>query len=75
VVATELPGVKDLVEDAGGGAILVPPGDPASLAQAILEMVAKPPEELFAIGNIGRRHVAQHHDAERNSRRLLDLWS
>jgi glycosyltransferase involved in cell wall biosynthesis len=75
VVATELPGVRDLVHDAGGGGSLVAPGDPAALAQAILAMAAKSPEELFEIGNIGRRYVAQHHDADKNSQRLLDHWT
>jgi glycosyltransferase involved in cell wall biosynthesis len=75
VVATELPGMKELIVDAGGGGYLVPPGHPDLLAQAILAMLAKSPEELFAIGSIGRRHVIQHHDADKNSRRLLDLWA
>jgi glycosyltransferase involved in cell wall biosynthesis len=75
VVATELSGVRDLIHDAGGGGSLVAPGDPAALAQAILAMAAKSPEELFEMGSIGRRYVAQHHDADQNSRRLLDHWT
>lgn len=75
VIATAVPGMKELIADAGGGGCLVPPGDPAALAQAISAMATKSPDELFAIGSIGRSHVAQHHDADKNSRRLLDLWT
>jgi glycosyltransferase involved in cell wall biosynthesis len=37
VVITKIPGNTDLVEDGKSG-ILVPPGDPASLAEAIMQI-------------------------------------
>jgi glycosyltransferase involved in cell wall biosynthesis len=52
-----------LVRDAGCG-ICVPPGDPARLAQAILD-AAERPAESRARGEQGRRFVEVNHDRER----------
>lgn len=57
-----------LVRDAGCG-VCVPPGDPARLAQAILE-AAESPAEYRARGESGRRFVEANHDRER----AMDLY-
>ena len=75
IVATDIPGVRELIEDIGGGACLAMPGDPVSLAQAILEMVSKAPEELFRIGSIGRAYVTGNHDSARSGQQLVQLWN
>lgn len=75
VVATDIPGVRELFDNAGGGGCLVAPGDPDSLAQSILTMASKSPEELFSIGSIGRKYVARYHDADRNGEHLKQLWT
>ena len=52
-----------LVRDAGCG-VCAPPGDPARLAQAILD-AAERPAESRARGEHGRRYVEANHDRER----------
>ncbi len=58
VVSTAVGGVPDIVEDGVTG-LLVPPGDVARLAAALLALSANPSRRA-AMGAAGRRHAARH---------------
>lgn len=57
VVATAVGGNADLVADGETG-LIVPPADPAALAQAIVQL-ASTPERARAMGQAGRRRVLE----------------
>ncbi len=60
VVASDLPGVRQAVApDAGASALLVPPEDPAALADAILRLLADR-DLRQRMGLAGRQFVADH---------------
>ena len=58
VVATRIAGCEDLVEDGATG-LLVPPGNPAALAQAIAQLAADPARRA-AMGAAARRRAESH---------------
>jgi glycosyltransferase involved in cell wall biosynthesis len=60
---------NDIVAEAGCG-LRVPPGDPAALARAILELRALPAVERRAMGMRGRRHLEETYDIRILGRRL-----
>ena len=55
VVASDIGGITDIVEHDTSG-LLVPPGDPAALAQA-LERLARDPALASRLGSVGERRV------------------
>jgi glycosyltransferase involved in cell wall biosynthesis len=59
------------VEQAQAG-IPVPPGDPASLAEAVLQL-ADNPAEAVRMGSRGRQYVEQHFDRSILARQLARL--
>jgi len=63
VVATRVGGTPDLLAEGRFGH-LVPPGDPESLAGAILETL-RSPDEAGRRAREGQAHVLSHHSAER----------
>jgi glycosyltransferase involved in cell wall biosynthesis len=63
VVATRVGGVPDLVDDGVTG-LLVPPKDPAALAEAIIARIADP-ERRRMMGDAGRKRVHPAFSAER----------
>ena len=63
VVATAVGGVPEVVLDGQTG-VLVPPSDPAALAQAILRLLGDP-SLAQRLGAAGRWHVYPRHDAGR----------
>jgi glycosyltransferase involved in cell wall biosynthesis len=69
VVASAVDGIPELVRDGDTG-LLVPPGDPERLAQAILTLLHDP-AMAGRMGEAGRSLVARRHDARRNAARLL----
>jgi glycosyltransferase involved in cell wall biosynthesis len=69
VVAADLPGVRDVAADA---ALLVPPGDPAALADAVQALVADP-ELRRHLGADGRALALEHHTWDQRARRLVAL--
>jgi glycosyltransferase involved in cell wall biosynthesis len=73
VVSTRHSGIPEVIEDGVNG-ILVPPADPAALADALAWLLgdARYRQQL---GLAGRRTVIEHFDAERNVKRLLDSFS
>jgi glycosyltransferase involved in cell wall biosynthesis len=71
VVATRVAGVAELVEDGVSG-LLIPPGDPAPLADALARLLGD--SGLRArMGAAGREIVAAEFDAAREAARLLTL--
>jgi glycosyltransferase involved in cell wall biosynthesis len=64
VVASRLAALEEIVEDPASGR-LVPPEDPAALADAIVEVLAMTPGEREQMGVAGARLVADRCDPER----------
>lgn len=63
VIATNVGGIPELVRSEENG-LLVPPADPAALAQAI-QYLSENPEAAFRMGERGRRRVEEHFTLER----------
>jgi glycosyltransferase involved in cell wall biosynthesis len=63
VIASELPGVRRVVTDAGGG-VLTPPGDPEALADAI-DRLLEDGALRRRLADAGRIGVEQRYDAAR----------
>lgn len=61
VVATNVGGVRELLGHAG---LLVPPSDPAQLAEAMLAVMQMPAEMRARLGAEGRERIRGHFDIE-----------
>ncbi|MEM9255721.1 MAG: glycosyltransferase family 4 protein [Pseudomonadota bacterium] len=64
VIATDVPGCKNLITDGYNG-LLCQARDSVSLEAAIRKMLAMLPQERAKMGDNGRAHVATHFDQER----------
>lgn len=60
VVATRVPGAEDVLEHGRSG-LLVPPGDPAAMAAAILDLLARP-SRAAALGRAAREDAHEFCD-------------
>lgn len=69
VVATNVGGVPELVEDGVSGYI-VPPRDPEALAAAMLKMMSLSEDERKAMGQAGRAHIEANYSLDR----VVDQW-
>jgi glycosyltransferase involved in cell wall biosynthesis len=67
VVCTRLPGVEEIVRDGETGS-LVPPGEPAALAEALADVLIDPPRAC-ALGARARAWVEAHFDGRANGDR------
>jgi len=72
VIATAIAGVPELVTAETGW--LVPAGDAAALAAAIVELAATPAARLQAMGAAARARVLERHDIDREAERLAELF-
>lgn len=72
VVATDVCGVHELVEDGRTGR-LVPPGDAVALAEAVRWIVAHP-EQARALADAGRETVVAEFNRSTCSDALIELW-
>jgi glycosyltransferase involved in cell wall biosynthesis len=72
VIASRVGGVPELLDNGRAG-LLVPPEDPAALAEAITELVRNP-DRRMAIARAGARRAAQHFDAGDVSRQLITVY-
>jgi colanic acid/amylovoran biosynthesis glycosyltransferase len=72
VVASDLSGIPELVEDGYSG-LLVPPGDAPGLARA-LRQLAEDPALATRLGRAGRARVEAEFDVHRSARRLVELF-
>ena len=73
VVATDISGVAELVEDGATG-ILVPPGDPAALASA-LRTLHDDPAMAARLGRAGRQRVVEDFDLTRSANELAGRFA
>lgn len=73
VVASATGGVSDWLSDGVNG-MLVRPGDAADLARALRELLADPSRQA-AMGQAGRRIVAERFSPELHVRALLDAYA
>jgi len=64
-------GLPELVRPEWGA--LVPPHDPAALAAALTELLAKPPADREAMGRAGRAFVAEACNVDTETARLAGL--
>lgn len=72
VIATQVAGVGELVENGQSG-LLVPPGDVGSLITAI-RTLASNPERRHKMGDIGRKRVVESFDIQIEASRLARLF-
>lgn len=73
IVASSIPGVKDLIELSGGG-ISVSPEDPEELAVAVIKLILN--ENARALmGEKGRKYVVENHSWNGVARKILDMCS
>jgi glycosyltransferase involved in cell wall biosynthesis len=71
IVASSIPGVKDLIELSGGG-ISVSPEDPEELAVAVIKLILN--ENARALmGEKGRKYVVENHSWNGVARKILDM--
>ncbi len=71
VVATAIAGIPELVDAANGW--LVPSGSVDALAQAMLAVLDASPDQLQAMGQVGRQRVLAAHHPDGNARVLAGL--
>jgi glycosyltransferase involved in cell wall biosynthesis len=69
IVATDVGGNSEIVLEGQTG-FLVPPRNPNALSEAMLRLMALPPEQRLAMGQAGRAHVMANFDIER----IVDRW-
>jgi glycosyltransferase involved in cell wall biosynthesis len=74
IVATAVGGNPEVVRNGESG-LLVPPGDPAALAEAMLRLSAVPESQRRAMGARGQEHVRVQYGLERMVERWEDLYS
>jgi glycosyltransferase involved in cell wall biosynthesis len=72
VVVTDLDPLARVVEDADAG-VVVPPEDPAAMADALADL-ASDPERRRQLGANGRRAVEETYNWERDGRRLVETY-
>jgi glycosyltransferase involved in cell wall biosynthesis len=73
VVGTDEVGIPEMVAPDRG--LLVPPGDPEALAEALAELRARPPAEREAMGRAGRAFVSERCNLRVETGKLLDLFA
>jgi glycosyltransferase involved in cell wall biosynthesis len=72
VVATDVGGTGEVVAEGETG-LLVPPRDPAPLAEAIAALLAEP-ERRVSMGRLGRKVVEERFSAAAMVRQMEDLY-
>jgi colanic acid/amylovoran biosynthesis glycosyltransferase len=73
VISTYIAGIPELVVPGDCG-WLVPAGDAEALADAMVECLQAPKEQMQAMGEAGRRRVLERHDASREAGKLQALF-
>ncbi len=74
VVATDVGGTGEVVQPGRTG-LLVPAKDPATLAQAIAQLLAAPGDTVAAMGERGRAIVVERFSARAMVRQMEDLYA
>lgn len=73
VVASRLGGPLELVQDGQTG-LLVPPGDPAALAEALVTLL-KDPARMLRLGEAGYAQAREKFDAVKNAARTFAVYA
>jgi len=73
VVGTEVGGVPEVVLDGDTG-VLVPPGNPGAMAEAVCALLADP-ERAQAMGDRGRQRAAAHFEVEMMLARVKEVYA
>lgn len=73
VIATQIAGIPELVEDGISG-YLVPPGDPVALSERIAELAADPGLRL-RMAEKGRKKVEKEFNCQRSAEQLAELFT
>ena len=71
IVASSIPGVKDLIESSGGG-ISVTPENPEELAAAVVRLLSDE-DTRTAMGKKGRRYVVENHSWDGVAKKILQI--
>lgn len=69
IVATRVGGIAEVTEDGSTG-LLVPPANPAALAEAMQRIEALPPDARTAMGARGRALVEERYGTDR----VMEMW-
>ncbi len=72
LIASRVDALPELVTHAETG-LLVPPGDPSALADALRDLIDNP-ARAARMGEAGREHVRRHFTVERMARATLDVY-
>lgn len=72
VIATAIAGVPELVDAQNGW--LIPSGSIEALANALGAALDASPEQLRAMGEVGRARVREMHDPDQNAEHLAELF-
>jgi glycosyltransferase involved in cell wall biosynthesis len=73
VISTDIVGIGEMVKPGAG--YLVPPHDPAALAEAIKKIHLSDPAARLAMGKTARAVIAQEFDLYAGTNRLAELFS
>jgi glycosyltransferase involved in cell wall biosynthesis len=71
-IATAAAGLRGLIEPGSSG-LIIPPGDPGALEEAIIHLLDRP-QEARRMGHDARRRVRQRFDPEAEADRLVELY-
>lgn len=72
VIGSHVGGIPDLITHAENG-LLVPPGEPGALADALASLIMNP-ETRCVFGARARERVCQHHDIRRYAVELAEIY-
>ena len=73
LVATDVPGCREVVRQGVTG-LLVPPDDPAALADAI-ETLSKAPDKRLRFGGAARQLVSKEYSSVRVAQEIIALYA
>jgi glycosyltransferase involved in cell wall biosynthesis len=71
IVASSIPGVKDLIEFSGGG-ISVSPENPEELANAVIKLILNENTRIL-MGERGCKYVVENHSWNEVAKKILDI--
>jgi glycosyltransferase involved in cell wall biosynthesis len=69
-IGTDIGGVPELIDEASGTGLLVPPRDPAALADAVARLSADP-MQCLTVGQAGRQRVSERFSCEKSALELV----
>ena len=72
VIASDLPGVRGLIRNSGGGWI-VPPGDSVKLAEAMNKVISSP-KEAKQRGEKGFNYIRENNQWDKISQKVINLY-